>query len=188
MPCRTAALRLPQGRRWRLQCAAVRFPERRLHTHRLLQEALQLSGLAKAFTWSGPGSGLVHPGGFFSACVYRSKTGAPGELRIAASDLGVGRVEMTLLLPREEGRDDAIGLYERVTRLWHRGYTCHFCRLEGSNRLQVRAQVFTRAVAGPDEEDWDGVPTVSDAVELGRWLRVSMSAARDLLPSPARRR
>ena len=152
-----------------------------MKTHDLLRTALALAGQERHFRASGPQPGLVFPDGAFLRNL-RARADAPAaQLRIAASDLGVARVELTLELP---AGDDAlaVAVYEQVDFLWATGYPCHFSRVPGDTRLQLKAHTFIGAAddASPD------IHTVADAGELAAWLRTSVAACRHVLAACAR--
>ncbi|MBC5782634.1 hypothetical protein H8N03_06730 [Ramlibacter sp. USB13] len=156
-----------------------------MKTDDLLRRALLKAALPCPFTRTGPSPGLLYPAGAH-ACTLPLREGAPAaELRFAASELGVPRVEMTLLLPGDLAGADTVALYQRVQHVHDLCWPCHFSRHEATRHIQVRAQVFTRCVLDPGEPGVDEFPLAPDATSLARWIRTSYASSKLLLSAYA---
>lgn len=140
----------------------------------------------KAFAPSGPQPGMVFPSGWFTLPLRTDAAPTPGQLRLAASDLGVPRVELTFQLPYEPDNGILLALYEKVSFLWTKGYECDFERVPGSERVQLKAHIFISPEGPSDNEFLLGVRTAADEKELAHWIRVSFSACREVLDACAK--
>ncbi|NML42505.1 hypothetical protein HHL11_02010 [Ramlibacter sp. G-1-2-2] len=151
-----------------------------MKTDDLLCRALLKSGLAPRFVRIGLARSVLYPAGVHCCDLPMREGATAAELRFAASELGLPRVELLLLLP-ELQQADTVALYERVQHLWMLDWPCHFSRLERTRQIQVRAQVFTGVAPEAGEPLLDDMPVARDVAGLVQWLRTSYAAARTLL-------
>lgn len=149
-----------------------------MKTDTLLRQALLLARMHRRFSCTGATTNPVHPAGAHRCPLLLRRRATGAELRFAASELGVARVEMNLLLPGADDDGDPVALYERVSSLCARGYPCHFSRRQDTRHVQVRAQVFLHE---PIDEEYRGIPVAADAIELSCWIRTSYAASLDLV-------
>lgn len=152
-----------------------------MKTDALLCRALHQAGLVQQFTRALPTPSLLYPAGMH-ACVLRAREGeVQAQLRFAASELGLARIEMILLLPGDLEQADTVALYEWIQHVCDLQWPCHFSRLESSREIQVRAQVFTGQGLAGDEPVLEDMPVARDAASLARWLRIAHRCGRELL-------
>lgn len=127
-----------------------------------------------------PAEQALYPDGFFRFNFSVGEDCPTADLRFAAMQKGIARVEMVMTLPAAPDAGSAVSLYEEVSLLQAMCYPCFLARAGNSDRLQIRSQVLTGGAAGADDAlGWPAAAATPEAME--RWLNVSLSAARRLM-------